>query len=200
MSWLKIKLKTWAILVIAVVGVVLLGKLVLFPGKSIPVEFAEARLKGAAVAQTIVVFSGSALKSLETIAQYDKRGDTSEALILISRELIKNRDTHDAAIKLSVQLEKMARNISDIRPASARHLATEALSSEVALVSRLLTYNDYLNQLFEVLRAKFSNPYYRANGKVAELIDKINEEAKAINELDKKSNDAILEFDKIFIE
>ena len=195
---LKIKPKKLVLVVVGVLGFGLFVKLAFFPTKSVPFEFAEARLKGSAVAQSILVLSHDSLKSLEEISQYDRQGNTAEALILISRELIKNRETHNAAIRLSTELEKMAQNIPDIQPSSARQLATEAVTSEVALVRRLLSYNNYLTQLFEVLRQKFSKPYSNTSGRVAELISKINEEAQAINDLDKHFNNAILEFDKIF--
>lgn len=164
----------------------------------IPPEFSEARLKGAELAKKIVELSGDSLANLEQIAEYDKQGNAPEALILISKEVIKNRETHEGAIRLSSQLERMARTVSDIKPAKARILATEAVSSEVALVSRLISYNDYLRQLFEILRDKFQSRGANPDGKVKGLIDKINEEARAINEFNQRFNGALAEFDNIF--
>ena len=189
------------ITVIVIGGFVLLGKLMFFPSKYVPSEFTEARLKGAAIAQKILVFSNSALASLGKISEYDQNGETAEALILISRQLLENRANQEEAIKLATQLEKMARTLPSIKPASARQHATAAVSSEVALVSRLVSYNYYLKQLFEVLRAKFNNrySYYEADGQVELLIVKINEEAQAINGLNNRFSAALAELDKIVL-
>ncbi len=181
-----------------VIGAALLIKLVLFPGKSVPAEFTEARLRGSGLAQAIVSLSGDSLKSLDQIAKYDRQYNTSEALLLISKELMRNREISQSALRLSSELERMARAIPYIRPAAARNSVATAVSLEVALVSRLFTYNDYFRQLFEILQIRFSRPWEYASGKeVAFLIAKINEEAKSINELDRQFNETIAEFDRI---
>lgn len=197
----KAKPHTLIIVVILLGGFIILGKLIFFPSRYVPREFSGARLEGAAIAQKILTFSNSALTSLEKISEYDKNGKTAEALILISRQLIENRVNQEEAIKLATQLEKMARILPTIKPASARQYATAAISSEVALVSRLVSYNDYLKQLFEVLRAKFNNrySYHEADGQVELLISKINEQAQAINDLNSRFNNALAELDKIVL-
>ena len=195
----------YRVLIIAMIvigGLVLLGKMVFFPATYVPTEFTEARLEGATIAQKIVTLSGGALASLEKISEYDKNGETAEALILISQQLIANRVNQEEAVKLSRQLEKMARFLSNIKPANARQQATEAVTSEVALVSRLISYNDYLKQLFEVLSAKFNHRYsnvYESRDQVEGLIQKVNEEAQAINEFDGRFNKALAELDKIVL-
>ena len=74
------------------------------------------------------------------------------------------------------------------------------MSSEVALVSRLLSYTNNLIELFGVLRLKFEKPGTQFDGAVAGLIDKINEEARAINSFNQRFNWSLAEFDKIFLE
>lgn len=197
MFQLKIKRK-FVIAAVLGIGLALLGKFVIFNSHVIPREFAEARLKSSAIAQSIVIFSNNSLKNLDEIARYDRQGNSTEALFLISKELIKNRETQESAIKLSAQLEAMAKSISRIKPSRARELATAAVTSEVALVSRLLSYNNYLTRLFEILQIKFSQPYLYDHSRIAELIVKINEEARAINEFDQNFQQSISEFDKIF--
>ena len=163
----------------------------------VPAEFSEARINGAELAKHIVDLSNESLGSLETIAKYDEAGKKSEALILISKEVLKSRDAQAEAVKLSSQLERMARSINDIEPSSARVLATEAVSSEVALVSRLLSYNDYFLQLFEALRDKFQNPGTNTDGKVKDLVAKINEEEQGINTFNQRFGQSLAEFDKL---
>jgi hypothetical protein len=87
----------------------------------------------------------------------------------------------------------MAKNLAQISPASASQKALEAVSSETALISRLITYNDYLTQLLEVLRGKFLGK--NSNDKIPELIQKLNNEAQAINDLNQKFNETMKEFD-----
>lgn len=196
---MKIKPMTIITGVFLALGIGLSVKFIFFPTKSVPSEFSEARLRGAALAQKIVVLAGASLQSLEEISVYDKQGNSPEALIAISRQLIKNRELQEHAVQLASQLEKMARYLPEIKPGKARLVASEAVSAEVALVSRLVSYNDFLRQLFEVLRGKFNNTLVNPDGQVQDLIKKINEEAEAINELDKKFGDALVEFDKIVL-
>ncbi|HEY4475370.1 MAG TPA: hypothetical protein VJB92_01445 [Candidatus Paceibacterota bacterium] len=164
----------------------------------IPEEFTEARLNGAELASKIVSLADDSLNNISEIARFDDEGDKDEALILIAKELAKNREMRDEAIRLSAELEKMARSLRNIKPSQARILATEAVSSEVALVSRLISYNDYLLQLFETLKEKVQTPSVKTNGRVEELVKKINEEAKAINEFNGKFSQSLAEFDKMF--
>lgn len=172
---------------------------VVFPGKFLPGEFTDARIKGATVAQRIVELSRDTLSQLNQVSQYDQQRRTSEALIVISNAVLANRESQAEAIRLSSQLNAMAENLSRIKPDSARQIATEAVTAEVALASRLIYYNAYLAELFETLKVKLQRPKaYYLDGQVNDLINKINDEAQAINELNKKFNSAMAELDGIF--
>ncbi|MDP3015265.1 MAG: hypothetical protein Q8N28_02545 [bacterium] len=161
--------------------------------RNIPSDFLAARQEASLIAQDIVLLSNESTNRLNEIAQFDKDRKYTEALILISQELERNREAREKAIKLSAQLEIMAKNLAKISPASAGQIALEAISLETALISRLITYNDYLTKLLEVLREKFLEKH---NGdQVSELISKINDEAKAINDLNQKFNEVMKEFD-----
>ncbi len=172
---------------------------VFFPSRFLPGEFTDARIKGANIAQRIVELSRDTLTRLERVSQFDRARKVNEALIEISNAVIANRESQAEAIRLSSQLAAMAENLPRIQPARAREIATEAVTAEVALVSRLLYYNNYLSQLFEALRAKFQRPGISyLDGQVNDLINKINDEAQAINELNKKFGAAMVDFDGIF--
>jgi len=161
--------------------------------KNVPADFLKARQEASLIAQEIVLFSNQSSDSLRQIAQLDEEKKYTEALILVSQELERNRQAREKAIRLSAQLEIMAKNLSQISPASASQIALEAISSETALISRLITHNDYLTQLLEILRNKFLG---KANGdKIPELIGQINNEVQAINDLNKKFNKMMKEFD-----
>lgn len=195
------KLKPWHTIagVLLLSGVLIVGLYSLLSVKFVPEEFSAARIKGAKIAEEIIAQQAFTLGSLEKIGQYNKEKNYTEALLLISNELIKNRDANIKAIQLSSQLEKMAAAIAAVRPAKARFFITEAVTSEVALVSRLLNYNSYLAQLFEVLREKFSTGNGGSTGRVQDLINKINDEIKAINELDVRFNGSLQQFDAIVL-
>jgi hypothetical protein len=161
--------------------------------KNIPEDFLRARQEASLIAQDIVTISNESTNSLGEIARLDKERKYTEALVLISKELERNRQARERAIKLSVQLETMAKNLAEISPASAGQKALEAISSETALISRLITYNDYLTQLLEILRGKFLGK--NQGDKIPELIAQINGEIQAINDLNRKFNETMKEFD-----
>ena len=91
----------------------------------------------------------------------------------------------------------MAQALPSIRPGSARQIASEAIGYEVALVSRLISYNDALNRLFELLRGKFTGKITETDGKVRGLINDINAGANAANDLNKAFNEAMRRFDGV---
>lgn len=183
----------------AAAAVVLILRYVIFPPKYVPAQFSDARIKGGEISQRVVELSRHTLSTLNEVARYDREGNYPEALIAISNAVIANRENQAESIRLSSQLTEMAQNLTRISPASARELATQAISAEIALVSRLIYYNTYLSQLFETLKVKFEKPWVAyLDGQVNDLVNKINDEAKAVNELNKQFNAAMAEFDKIF--
>ena len=165
--------------------------------KNVPADFLQARQTASLIAQDIVVVSDRTAENINKISDFDKNKEYTEALNLISEELNNNREAREKAINLSAQLEIMAKNVSSISPANAGQTAIQAISSETALISRLINYNDYLIKLLEILQAKILEKEKNSNKKIAELIEKINDEAKAINDLNNNFNNLMSEFDKI---
>ncbi len=164
--------------------------------KNIPDEFLKARQQSSVIAKEVVELSEQTSNNLKVISDLDKEKKYSEALVLISSELERSRSARSKAIGLSVQLEIMAKNISVISPASASQAALMAVSSETTLISRLIAYNEYLVQLLSVLQNKFLGKTEGSNGKIAELLVKINEEARTINQLNANFNDLMIAFDE----
>ncbi len=193
--YLKIprRARTLIIIFVLVLAIFLLLRFIPIRPKNVPGDFLKARQEASLAAKKIVSISDESSNNIKEVSKLDEERKYSEALNIISRELERNREARGKAIQLSIQLEIMAKNLAQISPASAGQKALEAVSSETALISRLITYNDYLTQLLEVLKVKF----LRNGGGdgVPELIQKINNEAQAINDLDKKFNDAMKGFD-----
>lgn len=164
--------------------------------KEVPDEFLKARQEASLIARDIISFSNQTANNISKISELDKEAKYEDALNLIAKEIEYNRQAREKAIGLSAQLEKMTKNISGIEPPEAAQIALRAVSSETALISGLISYNDYLVQFLEVLRQKFSKEK-NINGRIAELVGKINEESKIINDLDKNFNQLMTEFDKL---
>ncbi len=164
--------------------------------KNTPKEFLETRQEASLIAKDIIDISGRTAENIKKISDLDKNKEYTEALNLISEELNNNRLARENAINLSAKLEIMAKNVSQISPVAAGQIAIQAITSETALISRLITYNDYLIKLLEILQAKFLGKEKNSNDKIMDLINKINEEAQAINDLDKNFNNLMAEFDK----
>ena len=166
--------------------------------KIIPDEFLKARQEASLIAKEIIAIFADTNENLNKVSDFDSQKKYSEALVIISTERERNWLAREKAINLSTKLATMAQNISAIYPSSAGQIALQAVSLETALISRLIAYNDYLNQLFEILREKFLDPQsLNTDGKISELIGKINEEARAINELDENFNELMEKFDEI---
>lgn len=171
-------------------------RLITPPSKNIPSDFLKAREEASLMAKNIVAISGKTAENLNRISDFDKKGEYTEALNLISEELNNNNEARSQAVNLSLRLEIMAKNLVDISPASMGQIALQAISSETALINRLITYNDYLIQLLEILQKKILGQGGN-DGQISELIGKINEEAKIINDLDKNFNELMGKFDQI---
>ena len=161
----------------------------------VPPEFAESRVKGAAIAAVIMDLSRTRLSRINEIAELDRNGKVNDALLIVTEELLQINRIRDEAARLASQLERMALAIPSIRPAEARELATEAVSNEVALVTRLMTHNAYLSELFDVLQIKFTDRRSNVDGRVNDLVNKINDEAKAINQFNRQFNESLRQFD-----
>lgn len=160
--------------------------------QNIPEDFLKAREDASAVAGDIVAISRESADRLHEIAQLDRDGKYAEALSLVTRELEQNRLAREKALQLSSHLEIMAKNLYSITPASASQVALQAISSETMLISRLISYNDYMIQLLMALREKFAG---RSDGNnIPALVERINEEARVINSLDEKFNSLMADF------
>jgi len=195
--YLKIprRIRILAIFLFIILLAFLLTRVLLVDSKSVPSDFLKARQQASLIAQEIVSLSNETTNNLNNISNLDKERKYKEALSIISQEIEHNRLAREKAVALSIQLETMTKNISGITPPDAGQKALEAVSSEVALISRLVNYNDYLVQLLEILQSKFSGQGGDSGGKVQELIQKINDEARAINDLNRKFNEAMDGFD-----
>ena len=189
------KEKLFLLIFVIALAIYFVGRFVLAKPQTIPSEFLKARQQASLIAADIVGVADESSKKLEEISKLDGERKYADAIKLVAQELEHNNQARQRAIYLSNQLETMAKNVPNITPGSAAQKALEAVSLETTLINRLITYNDYLNQLLGILRDKFLGQNKNSHDKITELVSKINEEAKAINEINQKFNDKLSDFD-----
>lgn len=167
------------------------------PTPKIPQEFVEARLEGALLSQDIVNLSNQLLDNLNKVSELEKKANYLEALNLTTETLKQSQEIRSKAVKLAQKLEKMTIALSEIRSAKAKQVALESISNRLALINRLINYSDYLSQLLEVLRNRFFLGITSQNRQIDDLIAKINDEVKAINNFNAEATAAMEKFDKL---
>ncbi len=194
------KKKPFAVIVVIAVALVVGAGALLLSTESrfIPDAFTEGRNKGAQSVQTIAEMIDESLKALKEISDYDRRGDLASAVYLINKELTSTSGRQEEARSLASAMEQMARAIPEIKPTSAQQTALEAVSAQVAAVSRLVTYNQYLADLFNLLQQRVRGEKNATTEKVQKLVEKLNDEASAINELNAQFSKSLAQFDAIF--
>ncbi len=163
----------------------------------VPVVFSQSRIEAAKVADDISRLSSLSLGNLEVISRYDQERQYEEALRVAAEELARNREARVEAMKLSNYLDQMAKVLPEIKPRRAQSLATEAVGQEINLINHLIIRNELLQQLFELLEAKFKNSGQAENSTIKELVEKINNEAIAINRLNFQFNSTMERFDAL---
>ena len=93
----------------------------------------------------------------------------------------------------------MTNNLNSVKLENAACIGLEAVLNESQIVQRLINYNADVRQSLDVLLSRFSNSgsVPNAKEKVKELISSMNDEAKAINDLNNKYKDLMSQFDNL---
>jgi hypothetical protein len=166
-------------------------------GKNLPLEFKQARENGSLVSKKIVFLSNQALVGLEQIGHFDQKKEYTKALALVKNELKRNEEARKEALLLSSHLNTMTIYLEQISPSRARSLAIEAIGSEVSLVNHLITYHGLLSDLFLTLEEKFEGKAVDP-ARVKSLLDGVNKEIRAINDLNQRASAALDSFDSFY--
>ena len=191
------KLKIFLGLVLIVVGGYAVGsRFGLSSSNGATDDFKDARAQGAVVAQDIVNLSNGLQADLEQVNKLDSEGSYAEALTATVELLKRTQDVKTKALELSKQLERMTGALADIDSPLARQAALESISNRLALIGRLLSYSDYLSQLFNSLNLRFSGQPLQANH-IKNLIAQVNAEVTAINNFNREASQAMDRFDAI---
>jgi hypothetical protein len=164
--------------------------------KSVPQDFMEARQQGALIAQNIVDLSDQSTQDLTQVNGLDKSGDYTDALVLTTNIISKNKTLRDQATSLSGQVEAMAKSLPEISSSEAQQAALNAISSRLALVSELVNYSDDLNKLLVTLQGHFTGTSIK-QGDVQTIVDQINTDVNAINNFNSQAQSSMVQFDTL---
>jgi hypothetical protein len=191
-KWILPSLGVITIIAIAIFAFKALSK----DGFSVPESFAEARINGAVIADFLNKFSSDSVAVITEIEEKDRAQKYDEALNLTIQELNRVQEARVKTIELLGELEKMAASLPALPQDEAQALGMQAISTEMSLVDKLLNYNEKTRQLLDVLRMKFTS-YTPENFDIqtAEITKSMNEDALAINELNRKYQSLMEEFD-----
>jgi hypothetical protein len=191
-KWILPSLGVIAIIAIIVVAFRFISK----DGFSVPESFAEARINGAVIADFLNEFSNNSVAIISEIEEKDQAQKYDEALNLTIQELTRVQEARVKTIELLGELEKMAASLPDLPQDEAQALGMQAISTEMSLVDKLLNYNEKTRQLLDVLRMKFTSyTPENFNAQTEEITKSMNEDALAINELNRKYQSLMEEFD-----
>jgi len=166
----------------------------------IPSSFTDSRQSAAGYASVIVGDLSSVSGDIAQLQNlYRAHGSSSAALDIIVAATAKHQDARDKSILLAADLEKMARAIPDIRPESAGQIALVAISSETALIGKLISqYNESLGILLISLRNHFSGTQYQDSAQLNAMVDSINSETESINQLNDQFVQLMQKFDSYY--
>ncbi len=194
----KMTKKTKAILIaiIVLIAIILFSYFALVrSGSIIPDDFSNARQLAWNYSQIIAGAVKDTPQNLKLIQQLESAGKSTEALNVLIEEAKKNASAQDAAIKLSGELETMAKEIPNIEPQKSGEAALVAISSETTLIYKLVAYNNYISNLLELLRQKLTGKLFGV-AKINSVIDSINSEIDEINGLNAQFVNYMNSFDK----
>ncbi len=171
-----------------------------FSKAQIPSSFTDSRQAASGYASSIVGDLSSVSGDIAQLqALYRGRGSSGAALDVIVAATAKHQDARDKSILLATELEKMARAIPGIHPDGAGQTALVAISSETALIGRLISqYNESLGSLLVSLRDHFSGSKYEDAAKLNAMIDNINAETESINQLNDQFVQLMQKFDSYY--
>ncbi len=160
----------------------------------IPSSFTEARSEASLLATDIVdILQGTA----DNIGLLQAEEGDSRELDIVLGEIRNSKTARDKAVLLAGALERMALAIPEISPDDARQTAIVAISSEAALINKMIAYSDGLNQLLVLLKNKYINNY-TDYAEINDVIDGLNSDSEQINQFNAQFNKLMENFDQYY--
>jgi len=181
---------------IAILALVAIGGLAgyfrLF-SNGIPSVFTEGRMQGAIISDSIVQLSNDISGNLSKVNALDNAGNPKDALDLTIEVQGKVKEVRAKADQLSIELKNMISGLDNIKPPAARQAALDAITNQMAIISRLLSYSNYLDELSQVLTNHFREVSDARS--VSLIISQINAEVTAVNSFNRQATQAMDRFD-----
>ncbi len=186
-------------LTILVIGIIILLSFVFSSASdrnTVPSEFIKARSNAADLSASIVSLLASTTEQIQEAKRLVENGNNARALSVVSGETDRNKNIREQSVQLALELEKMAKAIPDIRSDAAAQTALVATSKETALIGKLLSYTNELNDLLTALQSVIGSlhPDYST---VNETIASMNNAATEINALNDAYKQEMSAFDRI---
>ncbi len=186
----------WAKICVAVVIILVVGfaiaKFRLFSADVAP-AFEQARMQGAIISDTIVRLSNDISTELSRVSELDRAGNPRDALSLTIEVQAKAKEVRNRANELSEELKKMISAMDSIKSPEAKQAAMEAVTNQMAIISRLISYSEYLQELSQVLSNHFTGGYDKRS--VSVIISQVNAEVTAVNSFNKQAVQAMERFE-----
>lgn len=192
MNFLKQK-KFYLIFAVIILIFYGLAEFILSPKIVIPENFTNSRMQTALISQSIIDLSNQIKDNVSKINSLDEEKKYKEAFNLLNETNIKILDIRQKAVELSRELEKMTKELNNVKAQGAESLAISAITNRLTIISHLINYSDYLFQLNLALQNRFYGKNNREE--ILSLINKINTEVEAINNANSEANLDMAKFD-----
>lgn len=181
-------------------GLVLLALLIIFFSLSsidVPEEFKLSRKDAAEASEEISKILNDSVKNLALIARYEREENIIDARDLVQEEINKSDARNQAALNLATTVQKMTQAAVKIDSEAAKQKVVEASSFQITAITHILSYNSLLEKLLIEIDSRFETGLETSQLRIQELLTKLNEEARIINELNEGFTKALKEFDSI---
>lgn len=161
-----------------------------------PADFLEARIKAIGASNSLAQMVEASLGNLQKVDSYVKNNEDKQAMTLITYEYNQREQKQTAAVTLAAHLDQMAKTAPTIESSRARGYAMQAITSGIAMVSRMISYNSNLDILFEAVETKITTG--QAGPEARALITELNNDASVINTLNTEFNTLLGKFDRVY--
>lgn len=162
---------------------------------AVPGEFRTARAEGGQYAQEITDLSKEVRDDLVIVREREQKGQFKEAAELLVGVKERNNTMKDNALELAKRLTAMAQSTQDIRSEEAQPIALDALAIHLKMIQRTINYNKYLTELTGLLEKRFQGQAVDQK-RIAQLIQQINDEVDAVNDLNGQATRKLEKFDE----
>jgi len=150
-----------------------------FAKNKIPAKFNQARSNASLLSADIVSKLKTTSDGIKSL-QKDTQKKNFRGLDAVLKGLQNSRLAREKAVSLAKELENMALSIPDISPSEARQTAVVAISSEAALINKMISYNEGLANLLSLLQKKYTKGTVGI-AQINNVIDELNSNAEQIN-------------------